>query len=131
MNNNKFIGFIATAALVASLIAVFLVLRPQTTGPKAGAADFNSFFHIPTNTSATCGTGSTLAVASSTARQYTAIVNDSANTIYISLGAAAVSGTGIRLDAAGGSYEIKPDNLWLGAIYCIASGSSNLTVITN
>jgi hypothetical protein len=107
------------------------VLRPQTSAPKAGSADFNSFYRIPTNTLVTCGTGSTLAIASSSARQYTALVNDSSNSVYLSLGSAAVSGSGIRLNANGGSFEITPDNLWTGAIYCIASGSSNLSVVTN
>lgn len=101
----------------------------QPVKSALGNADLNRYIKAPTNTAVTCGTGSTLAAATSTARQYLALVNDSANTIYLGLGVAAVSGSGIRLNAGGGAYEMGVDTLFTGAVYCIASSGSAMTVL--
>ena len=72
---------------------------------------------------------STLVVATSSERQYLAIVNDSANTVYICLTMLGCDGnTGIRLNANGGSYEINQENLYTGPVYGSASSTSRLTV---
>ncbi len=72
---------------------------------------------------------STLALAANTARANAVFVNDSDQVIYISRGNAAVMNDGIRLNAAGGSYEIDVDNMFFGAVYAIsAGGQANLTV---
>lgn len=56
------------------------------------------------------------------------ITNDSDTPIYISLGTtAAVVGSGIRLNAAGGVLNIEPDaygRLWKGAIQAISAGAN-------
>ena len=55
--------------------------------------------------------------------------NDSEQIIYLARGNAAVIGSGIRINAAGGSYRIGTSNLFLGAIYGIcAGGQANLTI---
>jgi hypothetical protein len=85
-----------------------------------------------TNTFATVGVANALALRGRTNRRKATFVNDSAAVIYISLGAPAVVGSGKRLNATGGVYEIEPDNLgyiWRGDIFAIASGAgSNMTV---
>ena len=87
-------------------------------------------FTTPTNTFATVGVASALALAANANRKYAIFVNDSANIIYLGLGAAAVVGSGIRLNANGGSYEINWQNLYTGEIYAIAGGAgSNLSII--
>lgn len=82
-------------------------------------------------------TNSSVAVASATStaimslngvRQYAAICNDSANTIYLSFGSAAVASKGYRL-ATTQCYEINNTKGYLGAIYGIASSSTS-TVTT-
>ena len=79
-----------------------------------------------TNTFATVGVSSAVAVAANTSRVSLTLVNDSSNTIYLSKGATAVSGSGIRLNASGGSLIIDD---FKGAIHAIAGGAgSNLTV---
>lgn len=63
-------------------------------------------------------------------RHYVALVNDSDEDIYIALGQTAVSNKGIRLNSAGGSYEINMLNPFYGFVEAIcASGSKNLCVV--
>lgn len=86
-------------------------------------------FPSATNTKVTVGSASTSVLAADTIKKYAIFVNDSNETIYLSLSGTAVSGEGIRLNANGGLYEILPDNFYTGAITAIcASGSKNLTV---
>lgn len=78
------------------------------------------------NTFATVGVASAIAVAANSNRITMTVVNDSVNTIYISKGATAVIGRGIRLNASGGAVIIDD---YAGAIHAIATGAgSNLTV---
>lgn len=79
-----------------------------------------------TNTFATIGTSSTTVIAANANRISLTLVNDSTNKVYISKGATAVSGSGILLNASGGSLIIDD---YAGIIYAIATGAgSNLTV---
>lgn len=79
-----------------------------------------------TNTFATIGTSSTTVIAANSNRISLTLVNDSTNKIYVSKGATAVSGSGILLNASGGSLIIDD---YAGTIYAIATGAgSNLTV---
>ena len=57
------------------------------------------------------------------------LVNDSDDTIYLARGNEAVVGSGIRLNARGGSYHMNVHNLFLGDINGISTGQdSNLTI---
>lgn len=100
--------------------------------PSLGEIGLNRFTVAPTNTSVLCGQTSTLVIATSTSRGYLAIVNDASSTpIYLAIGRPAVLNKGIRLSAAGGSYEMLPsDNLFTAAVYCIASAPSTSTVVS-
>jgi len=81
------------------------------------------------DTFATVGVASTLVLAARQSRQDTEFVNDSDQTIYLARGNPAVIGSGIRLNANGGSYTIGLHNLFLGAVYGIcANGQANLTI---
>ena len=82
-----------------------------------------------TDSFATIGAASGLALAANVQRVNAVFVNDSSETIYLARGNAAVLNRGIRLNANGGSYEIDSSNLFLGDVYAIATGAaSNMTV---
>ena len=74
---------------------------------------------------------SLVALAANASRRGAILVNDSSQDIFLSLrtGAPAVVGSGFRINAGGGSYEITNENLTLDSIQAIAaSGSNNLTI---
>jgi len=74
------------------------------------------------------GATNTVIVPANVARKYLAVVNDSDEAIYISIGEAAVLNEGIRLNANGGSFEMTGENMSFKAINGIStSGSKNAT----
>ena len=81
------------------------------------------------DTFATVGVASAVALVANPNRVDCDFINDSDNIIYLARGNAAVVGSGIRLNAKGGSYHIGLFNLFLGAIYAISTvAGSNLTI---
>ncbi len=88
-------------------------------------------WHIDTvtDTFATVGVASAEALAENQRRVNAIFVNDSDETIYLARGNAAVVGSGIRLNANGGWFEIDENNMFKGAVNAIATGAdANLTV---
>lgn len=80
----------------------------------------------------TLGVSSTRIFSVNKARLLAIIVNDSANKVYLSLGASATSGLGILLTANGGSFTfgLCSDFPWLGEVCAIADGAgSNITIV--
>ncbi|GAI08311.1 unnamed protein product [marine sediment metagenome] len=51
--------------------------------------------------------------------------NDSDEVIYLRLGQDSALNTGIRLNAAGGAFEINLTNLWKGRVSAIHGGTGN------
>jgi len=84
-----------------------------------------------THTAVTVTTASGAALAANTSRKYALFINDSDTVIYLKLGAAAVANQGIRLNAAGGSYEMTAPmgNLFTGAVNAIHGGTGNKTLL--
>lgn len=81
-----------------------------------------------THATVTVGNTSTLVLAADLKREHLLLINDSDEIIYISFGQTAVANTGIRLNAAGGSFEMT-DTVYQQAIYGIcASGNKKLLV---
>ena len=76
------------------------------------------------------GPASSTALAANVARKYALFVNDSANPIYIRMGGIATVGTGIRLNALGGSYEMMPGNCWRGTISFISAVAGDRLLVT-
>lgn len=72
-----------------------------------------------------------LVVPANPARTAMFIVNDSDTIIYITFGHDAVVGQGIRLNAAGGAFEINKTNLIRSSMAAIAAaaGTKRLTVL--
>lgn len=81
-----------------------------------------------TNTGVNVGVASTLVLAANASRKYASFVNDSDTVIYLAVGAAAVVGQGIRINANGGSFEIERNNLTHKAVYGIHGGVGNKVV---
>jgi len=81
------------------------------------------------DTFATVGAVTTEIVVANPRRVDCEIVNDSTQVMYLSRGNDAVIGSGIRLNANGGSYHIGTSNLFHGAINAIcAGGQANVTI---
>jgi len=85
----------------------------------------------PTHTAVNVTVASGAVLAANANRLYALLVNDSDTVIYIKLGAAAVVNQGIRINAAGGNYEISSafGNLYTGAIYGIHGGAGNKALL--
>lgn len=121
--------FTIAIALIAVTGAVKAIEFNQEPEQMLGGDGIN-LLASTTPGAVTVGSASTLVLAAEAGRKYAALVNDSDEAIYISLGNTAEMNKGIRLSANGGSYEILNENLFLGTIYAIcSSGSKNLTYI--
>jgi len=129
-----FLTYLA-CALVGLVIGLAILSNTTPTVRPAGEATFNRFGTAGTvNTSVSCLATTTLALAGSGSRQYFLATNDSTNNIYVCFGSTTTgctASTGIRLNAGGGAFEAKFDNLYTGPITCVASATSTLTVTYN
>ena len=83
-----------------------------------------------TSGAVTVGNTDTSVLAANNSRKSATFVNDSDESIYLQLGAAAVLNEGIRLNAAGGSYEINHTNLFTGAVNAICTSGSKVLTVT-
>lgn len=85
---------------------------------------------IPSATDSFTAVGpvSTQVLAANPNRVDAEFINDSASIIYLARGNDAVVGSGIRLNANGGSYGISTTNLFLGVINAIADIGEQETV---
>jgi len=79
------------------------------------------------NDAKSVGAASASILAENEARKRAIISNGHAtNSAWICFGEAAVVGKGAYLAPNGGSFEIPPDELYTGAVFCIASGAGTL-----
>ncbi len=63
-------------------------------------------------------------------RVYALLVNDGIEDIYLGMGIPAIANRGIRLNKAGGNYEINLTNPWHGEIYAVAgAGTPTLLIV--
>ena len=101
-----------------SRVAVTLEgFNPSSTGHSAAS-----------NTTPSVTTSSTEILAANTNRKYACIFNNTGAAFYLKFGATAVVNQGIRL-GPNEKFEIKLDNLWLGAVNAIrASGAAAIDV---
>jgi len=82
---------------------------------------------VPRDFSGSATTANQLVAPWNPVRNYIAIVNDSDEVIYVSLGIPAAVHKGIRLNAAGGVFEkdAKLEKMFYGDIYVIHDGAGN------
>jgi len=83
-----------------------------------------------TTTAVTIGATTTAVLATKPERKSATLVNDSDEVIYLALGGTAVMNQGIRLNAAGGSYEVNATNLYTGAISAICASGTKVLCVT-
>lgn len=86
----------------------------------------------PKHTAVTVGLATTVAVAANSGCQTRLFVNDSDEVIYLSFNATAALNTGIRLNQAGGSYEMseKFGNLYQGVVNAICTSGGKTLLVT-
>jgi hypothetical protein len=85
------------------------------------------------HTAVTVGNTSTAVLAASELRQYALFINDSDETLYLSAdGTAAALNDGIRLNAAGGSYEmsVRQGNIAQAAVVGISTSGGKKLLVT-
>lgn len=129
---NKTLKTVIAIATIAAIVAFWAYVVSTGGAINLGSTTVAQNSYLPTTGSSTVTTSSTVVLATSTGREYAIITNDSANTLYISIGSPAVVGKGIRLGTTTGdsrSYEIKGDNLFQGPVYGISTASSNVTTL--
>jgi len=78
------------------------------------------------NGATNCGLATLLVLPANPKREGAIFTNDSANVIYLHKAQQAAVNTGIRLNAAGGAYEITEWNLYKGPISAIAMGANSV-----
>lgn len=119
---------ITLASIIAIAVLTIGVSFLHINKTLADSGSPNTIIKMSVSTGVTVTSSSTSVLAASSGRVYAVFVNDSSNPIYLTLGPTAVSGSGVRLNADGGSYEINLSNDYIGVVTAIASGNSNLTV---
>ncbi len=120
-----------TTDLNAAIVDLAAIEVINTAIQAAIEAQGEGDYATPTHTWPVIGAADTVALAANANRLYAAFVNDGTEAIYLKLGVAAVMNQGIRLNAAGGSYEMSREigNLYVGAVNGIcASGGMTLVV---
>lgn len=117
-----------TAVIIAIAIFTVKMSTPRVSLADSGMPNTIKAMSVSTGITVT-NTGQQLLSASS-GRVYAVFVNDGSVPVYLALnGARAVANTGIRLNAAGGSYEINLSNQYIGIVTAItASGTANVTI---
>ncbi len=94
---------------------------------------WQAFEITPTHTAPSAGNAvSAEILPANPERVYALIVNDSDTIVYLGLGVAAAMNEGIRLNAAGGSYEMSErlGNLFTGAVNAISSAAGKKLLVT-
>lgn len=134
MNNTQktIITIVGVAVVVVVLMFAFENRRADVsdTQQDASLGEIFRYTDAETKTSVLCGTSDTVLLAGSSSRLRATFVNDGDTNIYLSLGSAAVLYEGIRLNSNGGSYEIEYENLFTGAVHCIAETSAASSTVS-
>lgn len=105
-----------------------VVINPD--GSPIGTGSGSVRGGTPTQTAVVVGTGSTSVASASSTRQFLQLINDSDETIYVSLNGAAALNTGVRLNANGGTATYD-EYIPRGAITAISTtGTKKLLVIS-
>jgi hypothetical protein len=124
------------AVTVAVMIASGFGAFTQTNPAELGSTDFNRFEKATAVTSVSASsTASTVLLASNPARRYAILSNSGTTPVCIALATStntvkpATNCTGIYLAANGGTYIIDADNMYVGPISGIASGTASTIAV--
>lgn len=127
----KYIGAVIVSATIS--IGIFSLLPKREVVNNLGSltGGENRFNSVASSSAMAITTSSARITATSSTRQYIAIVNDGSNVVYLKLSdSPAVINSGIRLNASGGSYEINSENMYTGSITAIADGGTSIITFT-
>lgn len=83
-----------------------------------------------THTPVTVANATTAVAAANADRKWLLIINNSDETIYLKLGAAAVLNQGIRINASGGSLELTGGSIYVGAVNGICASGGKVALVT-
>ena len=122
---------IIAAVAVAGAYFVKVNYVPQQS--FEGAANVNVITNEGITQTATSTSAEAITVLEENyGRTYALIVNDSDTVMYLNFGAKANAAlnAGIRLNANGGSYEITPENLYVGQISATTTAASKVLLVT-
>ena len=136
-----------TVAAVASgtiLLAILLyIFSPSNKTPPLGAGSqgtVNVVDKIIRGTTTTLDTNSQIVIPASSTRIYALIINDSDTDIYlhfqnftdhVAASTTVIRNRGIRLNANGGSYEILPENMYVGDVWVASTTASGKRILTS
>lgn len=136
------LAVVAGLAIIASLVMGLQKLKVEEyagayTPPSGNTIDLMDELSTTTKT-----TMPVLALARNTSRLYAAFVNDSDTVMYLYFATTTFSNPsaasttvginkGIRLNANGGSYEILPENLFIGEVWVTSTASGKKLLITS
>lgn len=141
----KIISNLLLASLLLSVwISPLVYKQTSPISPNLGInySDANQLYsstQVVTSTYTGSGGVPLLALARNNDRTYAAIVNDGTADIYIYLTnfasadaatSTVVANNGIRVNAGGGSYEILPENLYLGDIWVASTTAAQRVLVT-
>lgn len=118
---------IAVIGIAMALFMTFMAYFAMSAIKPAQAYDIgtNAYFGVPTQKSVSCTIGvSTLLLATSTPRMMIRISNLSAGSMYLGIGTAAATSTGVYLSASS-TITFDSSNVILGsAIYCLTDSAT-------
>lgn len=131
-------GFIFFLFGVVALIGFAMFFKSQSQLGVYAGDSFNNIERVTLTASSTNNRLPLIVMTTNTNRIYGLIQNDSDTAMYVYFGgfesgiAASTTVTpnkGIRLNANGGQYEIKPENLYTGPVF-VTSSAAGKTVLT-
>ncbi len=128
-NQNTMKNLLIAVLALAALVLGGLVLTEGEVERAGGPAAVNDFSGVVSNSSVEVGPGNSEQVAAtSTSRKYLVLSNDSAEAVYLSFSNPASVNSGMLL-AASSTYEINPDNLFVGSVHAITTGAASSSVL--
>ena len=115
--------------IICGLAIIFVIGLILFQGPAPMGSMAINRFSVATNSSVVSATTSSFTILEpNSGRLYAYIANEATPTIYLFLGATATANKGIKLDT-GESYEIKPENLYVGAVSAISGTTTTSTIM--
>lgn len=136
---NTHLTTIKTTLVVLVTIAVFIgavtlvsqwVTPVKLVNPLGSLGNLVTFTGGTNSSSTISPTTDKIVLAANSNAFYRSVCNDSSNGVYLTLDATATMNIGILLNAssvASHCYEMKGDNLFLGAVHAIAATTSSVT----
>lgn len=123
------VALLAIAVIFLAGIDLGTKTAPSYAG--VGGDGINLFFAVGTTSTETVGTSDVTVLATSTARTWALISNNSGNALLCNYGAP-VTGMGGFVIAASSTKQLDSNALFTGAIHCVAqAGNSSIFVMAN